>query len=92
MLALVLAVPVAGAGARNPVICVNPASGASWEIRIDYDSNGGRQCRRIIAIGNFLEGCRQGNNYTLDRKSGALTQVAPSSTGGYFLHDRCKLS
>jgi hypothetical protein len=32
-----------------------------------------------------------GGNYTLDRKSGELTVVVASSTGGYFLHHRCKL-
>ena len=32
-----------------------------------------------------------GGNYTLDRKSGDLTVIVASSTGGYFLHDRCSL-
>jgi hypothetical protein len=32
-----------------------------------------------------------GGNYTLDRKSGELTVVVASSTGGYFLHHHCKL-
>jgi hypothetical protein len=31
-----------------------------------------------------------GGNYTLDRKSGKLTVVVASSTGGYFLYDVCK--
>ena len=29
--------------------------------------------------------------YALDRASGALTVIIPSSTGGYILHDRCRL-
>ena len=31
-----------------------------------------------------------GGNYTLDRKSGKLTVIIASSTGGYFLYDRCR--
>jgi len=34
---------------------------------------------------------KDGWNYTLDRRSGALTVTVASSTGGYFLHDRCRL-
>ena len=28
-------------------------------------------------------------NYLLDRGSGRLTVIVPSSTGGYSLHDQC---
>jgi len=34
---------------------------------------------------------KDGGNYTLDRASGNLTVIVPSSTGGYFLHHHCKL-
>jgi hypothetical protein len=34
---------------------------------------------------------KDGWNYTLDRKSGNLTVIIASSTGGNFLYDRCKL-
>ena len=34
---------------------------------------------------------KDGGNYTLDRKSGDLTVIVASSTGGYFLHDHCRL-
>jgi hypothetical protein len=75
-----------------PAICTNPASGATWTIHIDYDkqtvdSNSARISPRQIS----WRDAHDGSNYTLDRKSGALTAVAASSTGGYFLHDRCKL-
>jgi len=79
--------------ARETVVtCVNPASGANWQIRIDYgrgtvDSNAAKISKTEIS---WRDG-RDGSNYTLDRNSGELTMVAASSTGGYFLHHRCKL-
>jgi hypothetical protein len=71
--------------------CTNPASGATWQIRIDYDrgtvdANPARISDAHIAWHDPTDG----GNYTLDRKSGNLTVVIASSTGGYFLYDRCK--
>jgi hypothetical protein len=93
VLATALAFPASCLAARETAVtCTNPASGASWQIRIDYgratvDSNSARISESEIS---WRDG-RDGGNYTLDRKSGALTVVAASSTGGYFLHDVCKL-
>jgi hypothetical protein len=72
--------------------CSNLASGASWQIKIDYDkvtvdSNPARMSDAQISWHDPTDG----GNYTLDRKSGELTVVFASSTGGYFLHHRCKL-
>ena len=71
--------------------CTNPASGASWQIRIDYDrgtvdSNPARVSDTQISWHDATDG----GNYTLDRKSGNLTVIVASSTGGFFLYDRCK--
>jgi len=73
------------------VTCTNPHSGVTWQIRIDYDhgtvdANPARISDREISWRD-----RDGANYTLDRKSGNLTVIIASSTGGFFLHDRCKL-
>jgi hypothetical protein len=73
------------------MICVNPASGTSWRVVIDYgkgtvDSNPAQIGGATIS----WHEPRDGGNYTLDRKSGALTMVVASSTGGYFLHYTCK--
>jgi hypothetical protein len=81
--------PQPGAAA---VTCTNPASGASWEIKIDYergtvDSNPARISDSEISWRDASNGW----NYTLDRKSGNLTVVLASATGGNFLYDRCKL-
>ncbi|HWY61329.1 MAG TPA: hypothetical protein VNW15_05465 [Rhizomicrobium sp.] len=92
--ALGLTPPQAGLLAREiPITCTNPASGFTWQIRIDYDrhtvdSNSASISQTEISWHDVHDG----SNYTLDRKSGALTAVAPSSTGGYFLFDRCKLA
>jgi hypothetical protein len=73
--------------------CTNPASGAQWQIRIDYgrhtvDSHPARFSDAEI----YWHDARENTDYTLDRKSGNLTVVVPSSTGGYFIHDNCKLA
>ena len=79
------------AGAAQ-VTCTNPASGATWQISIDYerqtvDANPARISEAKIS----WRDAKDGWNYTLDRRSGDLTVVVASSTGGYFLYDRCRL-
>jgi spore coat protein U-like protein len=74
------------------VTCTNPYSGATWQIKIDYgrstvDSNPARINDTTIA----WRDAKDGWNYTLDRKSGKLTVILASSTGGSFLYDQCKL-
>jgi hypothetical protein len=76
---------------ETAITCTNPFSGASFQIKIDYDrstvdTNPARINDREISW-------RDENrwNYTLDRKSGNLTIILASSTGGSFLYDRCKL-
>src|ERR1700747_1437168 len=74
------------------VTCTNPASGASWQIRIDYDrgtvdSNPARISEAEIT----WHDAANGGNYTFDRASGNLTVVVASSTGGYFLYHHCRL-
>jgi hypothetical protein len=74
------------------VTCTNPYSGASWQIAIDYDrktvdSNPASITEREIS----WRDAKDGWNYTLDRKSGALTVILASATGGNFLFDRCRM-
>ena len=78
--------------APTAVTCVNPASGTTWQISIDYgratvDANPADVSQDEIS----WRDAKDGWHYTLDRKTGALTVVVASSTGGYFLHDRCRL-
>jgi hypothetical protein len=78
---------------RAPVItCTNPASGATWQISIDYDrATVDANPARVSDAEISWHDAKDGGNYTLDRRSGALTVVVASSTGGYFLHDQCRL-
>ncbi len=92
LLAVLTAWPAhAGTPAAN-VTCTNTFSRATWRIAIDYsratvDTYPARITPGIIAWHDLHDGFR----YRLDRASGELTAVAASSTGGYFLHDRCDL-
>lgn len=77
---------------ETKMTCTNPASGATWQITIDFDrrtvdGNAATIDDRTIS---WRDPGDQGN-YALDRKSGNLRVAVPSSTGGYFLHDQCKL-
>jgi hypothetical protein len=77
---------------ETAITCTNPSSGASWQVKIDYsrataDSNPARISDAEISWHDPSDG----GNYTLDRKSGELTVIVASSTGGYLLHHRCKL-
>jgi hypothetical protein len=94
-LAAVIAVRAINAGAQageTAITCTNLTSGSTWQIRIDYqrgtvDSNPARITDAKISWHDAMDG----GNYTLDRKSGNLTVIVASSTGGYFLYHRCRL-
>lgn len=98
MAAAVLALVTAAASsvAAQPhaarITCINPASGASWQIDVDFDrATVDANPAKVTEAAISWRDAKDGWNYTLDRKSGALTVVVASSTGGYFLHDRCQL-
>jgi hypothetical protein len=74
------------------VTCTNPASGAQWQITIDYDkATVDANPAHIGTTEISWHDAKDGGNYTLDRSSGKLTVVIASSTGGYFLYDQCQL-
>lgn len=78
---------------EHAITCTNPASGATWQIKVDYDRKTVDASPARIDDGEIRwRDPSDGGNYTLDRKSGNLTVVIASSTGGYFLHDVCKLN
>ena len=95
VLAVAVAAPVVSGEAPRgeaAITCINPASGATWQIKIDYDhSTVDSNPARISEIEISWHDATDGGNYTLDRRSGNLTVIVASSTGGYFLHDRCRL-
>ncbi len=78
--------------AETAITCTNPASGATWQIRIDYDRKTVDSIAASVSDATIKwHDPKDGANYTLDRRSGELTMVVPSSTGGYFIHDRCNM-
>jgi len=83
------------AQARPPasiVTCVNPSSGTTWEINIDYNRATVDDNPAIISASEISWRDRRDRwNYSLDRKTGELTVIVASSTGGYTQFDRCKL-
>jgi|SRR3984957_5980175 hypothetical protein len=86
--------PVNGAEPQSgdvAITCTNVASGASFQIRIDYNRSTVDAHPAEISAGKISWRDENRWNYTLDRKSGNLTIILASSTGGSFLYDRCKL-
>jgi ABC-type glycerol-3-phosphate transport system substrate-binding protein len=94
-LAALIAAAATGAGAQPgeaAITCTNPSSGTTWQIRIDYQKATVDQYPASITDAEISwHDASDGGNYTLDRKSGNLRVAVASSTGGYFLHHRCRL-
>jgi hypothetical protein len=94
-LTMAMAAPAIGAEPQEgegATTCTNLYSGSNWQIRIDYgkatvDSNPARISDAQISWRDATDG----GNYTLDRKSGKLTVILASSTGGSFFYHQCKL-
>jgi hypothetical protein len=97
--AMVAALTMCGVAARaqpHPhaamIACTNPASGATWQISVDYDhSTVDTNAARFSDTEISWHDGKDGGNYSLDLRSGELTVIVASSTGGYFLHDHCGL-
>jgi hypothetical protein len=90
------AISAFGSGAAHAetvsVTCTNPVSGASWRIAIDYDlKTVDSNPASIDETQIWWRDAKDGWRYTLDRKSGALTVVLASATGGNFLFDQCRM-
>jgi hypothetical protein len=91
-LALGAAASVHAQPGGTPVTCTNPVSGTTWQIRIDYDRGTVDSNPARISAGEIAwRDLKDGWNYTLDRKTGNLTVIIASATGGNFLYHRCKL-
>jgi hypothetical protein len=89
-LALLLVSPAAASPTRFAVICTNPYSGMSWRVAVDTARSTVDSYRAHISGAEISwHDSKDGADYTLKLNSGELSAVYPSSTGGYFLHDRC---
>lgn len=77
---------------EQEITCVNPYSGASWKIKIDYDRDRVDDNPARISDSEIAwRDARDGWHYRLNRKTGDLTVTLASATGGNFLHDRCQV-
>jgi hypothetical protein len=78
---------------EHAMTCTNPASGAKWQIRVDYDRKTVDSNQARIGEAEITwHDVNDNGNYTLDRKTGNLTMIVASSTGGAFFYARCGLS
>jgi hypothetical protein len=86
------ATPSFGAeGTESVFNCTNPASGVGWRIKVNFQARTvDANPARITAATISWHDSSDGGNYSLDRGTGNLTVVIASSTGGYFIHDRCR--
>jgi hypothetical protein len=89
--ALLLAMTAPALCAETAITCTNLSSGASFQIKIDYDHSTVDANPATINDREISWRDQKRWNYTLDRKSGNLTIILASATGGNFLYDRCKL-
>src|SRR5271163_2951259 len=77
---------------ERAITCMNKSSGTTWQIKVDYDHNTVDTNPATINSSQISwHDADDGGNYTLDRKSGKLTVIVASATGGYFLYDQCGL-
>lgn len=82
----------AAADAPSAVTCTNTVSHAPMQIRIDFARRTvNADPAQIRKAEISWHDDKEHANYTLNRKTGMLDAVIPSSTGGYFLHYQCDL-
>ena len=77
---------------ETAITCTNPASGATWQIRIDYDRSTVDSYPAHISDAEISwrdDEWRELHGLTANRE--ILRSCSRRATGGYFLHHRCKL-
>jgi hypothetical protein len=71
-------------------LCINPASGSIWNLKIDDERQTADSLpAEITTTRTMWHDIVHGGSYELDRKTGVLTFRNASSTGGYMLYYRC---
>jgi len=70
--------------------CLNPASGATWNLKIDDERQTADSVSAEITRTRVMWHDVHGGSYELDRGSGLLTFRNASSTGGYLLYYQCQ--
>lgn len=95
VLAPLAALPAAASDtkpAAEVLHCTNPISGATWDLPLDLAKRKVASFpARINARSITWRDPVHNGRFHLDRRTGRLTIVYPSSTGGFFLTDNCRL-
>jgi hypothetical protein len=88
---MVLPAPADALAAATRLRCTNPASGASWDVVVDQDRNLVDSYPAHITEKwiSWYDPTDRGY-FDLERATGELTVRHASSTGGYFLYDKCQ--
>jgi hypothetical protein len=81
----------AGTAAPEALHCTNTTSGATWDIQVDLAQGKVDQVPARITDGTIAWEDRTMHYYSFDRRTGRLDMHAASSTGGFYLTDRCVL-
>ena len=89
---LSLLLPAIAVAAPSIVPCHNTTSGAAWTLTVDaqaatVDGIPARISRSVISWKDA-----EGRFFDLHRDTGALEMHVASSTGGFYLTDRCSVS
>jgi len=70
--------------------CTNAASKASWEIAIDLEHQRADSYAARVGDSQITwHNTDDAGNYALNRATGRLTVIRPSSTGGYAVSSDC---
>jgi hypothetical protein len=83
-----IAAPAAVPGALH---CTNTTSGATWNSPVDLAHGTVDQVPARITDGSISWKDATMRYYDFDRRTGLLDMHAASSTGGFYLTDRCVL-
>lgn len=88
---LLLFVPRIAHADTTTLICTNPSSGTTWDLKVDFDHHMVNSFPAEISDQSITwQDTLHGGIYEYDRISGNMTMRGPSSTGGYFLYYRCR--
>ena len=83
----------ADAASAGPVAlhCTNTTSGATWDIPVDLPQGTVDQVPARVTDARISWKDKTLHYYDFDRRTGALDMHVASSTGGFYLTDRCVL-
>jgi hypothetical protein len=83
----------AGAASAGPVAlhCMNTTSGATWDIPVDLTQGTVDSVPAQITDGSISWLDTTFHHYDFDRRTGLLDMHVASSTGGFYLTDKCVL-